>query len=472
LFFKREVGACTRKAEIKVVKFIKKIIAPCGTVFASIPRKSTQVFWKSSGFPVFNLNQGEMKMKKLTIAIALLAMSLGLQARAEESKAGGLEFSGFVDTVVGWQHDDAASFSPPGFPGSGQLGDFRGPNAPTRDTFNFYIDSIELDLNKSLGDRLRIRVDLDFGRVLSGSSRVTESPPVFVNFGNPFPNNFNLEQGYLTLGIPGNGELLFGRFNAPIGYYVVDRLDNPTISFSNIYNFVTPTNITGMKAYWAFGEHYDLNVYLVNQLSDCLFTTGCLSGPSIPGVSGDSAVPSWGMRFGFTWGEEGKKSTLGISYAGGPEQPGHNKFLTNIIDLDFAIKATENLLIAGEGIYYQQNLSPQQRAILGATAPNNKFAGGLLVLDYGLSDIWDLFFSYGYVNDFQGALTGLDQQIHNFVLGAGYQITDGAKLKLEFRTDLHLYSAAAAALGASTFGTNGDDTALSYGLAAEFAYRF
>lgn len=411
-------------------------------------------------------------MKKLTIMAGILALGLSFSAHAEESKAGGLEFSGNVDIVTGWQHDDGASYSPPGFPAGGQLLDFRGANTPNRDTFNFYIDQIELDLNKTFGDRIRIRADLDFGRVLSGSSRVTESPPVFPNVGNPFPNNFNLEQGYITVGIPGNGELLFGRFNAPVGYYLVDRADNVTISFSNIYNYVTPTNVTGMKAYWAFGDHFDWNVYVVNQLYDCLFTTGCLSGPSVKGVSGDSAVPSWGTRFGYNWGEEGKKSTIGLSYLGGPEQPGHNAHLTNIIDLDFAWRATEKFLVAGEAIYYQQNLSPQQRTVLGANAPNNKFWGGLLVLDYQLSDPWDLFFSYGYVHDFQGALTGIDQQIHNFVLGAGFNITDDAKMKVEYRLDLHQYSTFGAAVGASTFGTNGDKTALQNGLAAEFAYNF
>jgi len=419
-------------------------------------------------------------MKKIVLAAGLLAMSLSLPVHAEESKAGGLEFSGNVDVVTGWQHDDGASFSPtlavPGgfvaFPGTGLLGDFRGATAPHRDTFNFYIDQVELDLNKTFGDRIRLRVDLDFGRVLSGSTRVTESPPAFANFGNPFPNNFNLEQAYVTVGIPGNGELLFGRFNAPIGYYVVDRADNPTISFSNIYELVTPTNMTGMKAYWAFNDNFDLHVYLVNQLYDCLFTVGCLSGPSVPGVSGDSAVPSWGMRFGYNWGKDKTKSTVGISYAGGPEQPGHNKAITTILDLDFATHPTDKLLVAGEGIYYQQDLSNEQRAVLGANAPNNKFFGGLLVLDYTLSDLWDIDFSYGYVNDHQGALSGLVQQIHNFVIGAGYQITDDAKLKLEYRADLHLMSSASAALGASTFGTNGNTTALSNAIAAEFAYKF
>ena len=80
-------------------------------------------------------------MKKIVLAAGLLAMSLSLPVHAEESKAGGLEFSGNVDVVTGWQHDDGASFSPtlavPGgfvsFPGTGLLGDFRGANAPHRD---------------------------------------------------------------------------------------------------------------------------------------------------------------------------------------------------------------------------------------------------------------------------------------------------------------------------------------------------
>src|SRR5262249_1481428 len=183
-------------------------------------------------------------------------------------------------------------------------------------------------------------------------------------------------------------------------------------SFPNTYNFITPTNATGAKMYWAFGDHLDLNVYLVNQLFDCVIIgAACLSGPA---GTGDSAVPSWGMRLGYNFGAENKKSTVGISYEGVPEQAGNNAQIDTIVDLDFAIKPTENWLIAGEAVYAQRDNLP---TVLG---PNAKSMGAYFVLDYKLSDIWDVDFSYGYFHDFQGLYSGADQQIHNFLIGAGY----------------------------------------------------
>jgi len=399
-------------------------------------------------------------MKKLLLAVSLMAVGFSLPAHAEESKAGGLEFSGNASVLVGWQHDDGAALPTLG----GEFDVIRGLRAPHRDTFNFYLDQFELDLDKSFGEKIRLRADLDFGRALSGSIRSTEG------------SNFVVEQAYLTLGVLG-GEFAIGRFNAPVGYYVVDRAFNPTVSYSNIYLYVTPTDVTGAKMYWAFNDNIDLSVYIMNQMFDCLQIGGtCLVGPNTGPFTADSAVPSWGMRLGFNWGEEKTKSTVGISYMGGPEQ-GVNDSIDTLVDLDFAVKVSENFLVAGEGIYYQRD---NLRAFTGF--PNAKFAGGLLVLDYALSDVWDVFFSYGYVNDFSGRVTGADMQVHNFVIGAGYQITDGAKLKLEYRADLFDYAQVqgpTTALGGvsptapgGTSVTLADTLSLSNSIAAEFAYNF
>lgn len=413
-------------------------------------------------------------MKKLVasgLAYALTAFCLSAPTSAAESKAGGVEFSGNVDVVTGWQHDDGASTDGPtgAFPrqaggscsfgagglgcnaadgagsGSGQLGDFRGLARPSRDTFNFYLDQVELDIQKSFGENIRIRADLDFGRFLSGSGRNTQAG-----------SNFNLEQGYVTANIAmGNGmELLFGRFNAPIGLESVDRADNTAVSFSNVYRYLRPHNLTGVKLYYAFNATFDWSLYVVNNLADVISTT----------VGTDSAIPSYGTRFGFTWGGEGRENTIGLSYAGGPEQFGNNAHLTHILDLDFNFHIGEKITIAGEGIYRQDNVT-------GAFAgfPNSKGLGGFLILGFAPSDTWNLYFRYGYLHDINpmGAYTGLDQQIHDFSLGAGYRITDGAQLKFEYRLDLHNYSAATAAAL-----TGGDRSALQNAIAAEFAYNF
>ena len=232
-------------------------------------------------------------MKKTSIIALAAAVTLvgSMPAFAEKGSAGGLELSGHVDTLIGWQHDgkdysllpgqannginsvDSSGGIGLGTQGVGQLGDFREFTSGRRDTFNFYLDEVELDINKTFGENIRVRADLDFGRGLSGS-----------------PNgNFALEQGYVTANIPvGNGvELLVGRFNAPIGLESVDRIDNTALSFSNIYRFVRPQNVTGAKVYYQWSDNIDWHLYAVNNLWDS--------------IAGDTPVPSYGTRLGFNW---------------------------------------------------------------------------------------------------------------------------------------------------------------------------
>src|SRR4029450_11724181 len=174
------------------------------------------------------------KRAYFALAVAVAFLSAGsIHAAEKKSAAGGLEVSGNVDVVTGWQADTSnaggsisiINASDSAGSGEGQLGDFRGLATPNRDTFNFYLDQVELDINKTFGENIRVRTDLDFGRLLSGSGRNTAG------------TNFQLEQGYVTANIPvGNGvEFLIGRFNTPIGLEAVDRADNIALSFSNLY---------------------------------------------------------------------------------------------------------------------------------------------------------------------------------------------------------------------------------------------
>lgn len=407
-------------------------------------------------------------MKKALVLLTVLGSLGPLQsANAAESRAGGVEFSGNIDVVVGFQQDDGSALDPTGScaygigglgcnsvdtagSGSGQLGDFRGLAAPNRTTFNFYLDQVEIDLQKSFGENIRLRADLDFGRFLSGSR-----PNTGLN------SNFDIEQAYVTLNIPvSNGaELLFGRFNAPIGLESVDRPFNLAVSFSNIYRYLRPHNLTGMKFYLPFSDTFDWSVYVVNNLSDTIsFSSGT-----------DSAVPSYGTRFGLTWGSEGRESTVGISYAGGPEQFNTNANLTHIIDLDFMFYVSETISIGGEVIYRQDNLTPTFRAL--GFNNNSKAFGGFLLVGFAPSQTWDVWFRYEYLNDLDptAAYTGLKQQVHEFTLGAGYQITDGAKVKAEYRLDLHEFASNQVFIPGVVIA---DTSSISNGFAVELAYVF
>ncbi len=405
-------------------------------------------------------------MKKILFAFLVSSFLSVSVAQAGDSKAGGLELSGNIDVVTGWQHDGKNSA---GDSAGGQLGWFRGATAPGQDTFNFYVDQVELDLNKTFGENIRIRADLDFGRQLSGSGRNTNSAAPFAAAGF---SNFELEQGYVTANL-GGAEFLIGRFNAPIGYYVVDRGDNPTISFSENFNYLTPTNMTGAKIYYSFNSLVDWHVYVVNSLADSVAfgTTTQAGAPANPGglTNGAySAIPSYGMRLGFNWGADDTKSTFGISYAGGPERfgchagtTGCNRHLTHIVDLDWAVKFTPALLFAGEGTFRQDN---------AITGRDDKAFAAFALLNYDINSTWRVYGRFGWMQDKTGYYTGainpltgasLSQNIYDGAVGFGYQITEGAKLKVEYSPTIFTPRKAPRV-----------GTAWSNGFALEMAYNF
>jgi len=387
----------------------------------------------------------------LMAATTLMGVGVVQAEKGSKSAAGGLEIGGHLDAVVGWQHDgknargglntvnDADTSGRVGF---GQLGDFRGAASAKHDTFNFYLDSAEIDLAKSFGENIRIRADLDLGRTLSGTL-----------------NALNVEQAYATFNIPaGNGiEVAVGRFNLPIGIESVDRPDNVALSFSNIYRFVRPHSGTGAKLYYAFSDNVDLQIYAVNNLTDRI-TNGTVT---------DTAVPSAGARLGFNWGSEGKKSTLGISGFWGPEGiaagVSTNRHYTFGGDIDFTWNITDKFMLGLEGIYRQDNRGGACSPVASAqnTGKNCKAYAGQALLDYAFKDNLDGYLRYDYLHDIHGNYTGFDSQSHVFALGGGYQITDGVKVKAEYRLDMTLPAA-----------VHGTAKGISHGFALEFAYRF
>lgn len=402
-------------------------------------------------------------MKKL-LAIVMTFAVMGFAASAmAESTGGDFEITGHVNTGLGYQHMDSnagtvtgstranpgilwGEYIPSRFnaaTGGISLGD------PKGNVFEFFVDEIELDIAKSFGENIRLRADLDFGNLGVGSP---------VNNGAWGTGSFNVEQGYVTLNIPvGNGmEFLLGRFNAPIGFEAVDRNDNDTFSHSSIYQYgIRPRNLTGMKFYYAFSDMIDWHIYIVNNLRDA--------------IDGDrSNIPSFGTRVGFTWGEEGKQSTVGISGAAGPDIRDDSKWgdWSYLADVDFNIWASDSFAIGGEGIFRIDD-TPKNTL-------KGKYIGGILNLHYVFNDVWDGTLKYAYLLDKRGGANygnngvattvaghkTVDQnQIHQIGLAGQYHITDGAKMQLEYRLDW-------------TMPAGGRSKSITHGGVMSFAYEF
>lgn len=392
-------------------------------------------------------------MRKLLTVVAALAFIGGATvAQADEYVKGGFELSGHVNAGASYAHwgkatgGAALTVSGGGIANSG-IATFRGPQAELtplgavvtagHDSLLFFIDEAELDATKSFGENLRARFDLAFGRVASGSGF----------------NGVTLEQAYATANIPvGNGlEFLIGRFDAPIGFEGIERWDNTLFSHSIIFNALRPQELTGFKLYYPFSDMVDWHLYVVNNLRDT--------------IAGDTTIPSFGTRVGFNWGEEGKKSTIGISGASGPEvaQPTDKLDLWSFLgDLDWNVWVTDAFSVGGEGIFRMDNAS--------GTGTDGRYFGGQLNLNYVFNDVWDGTIRYAYAQ--QRAITtaaatgplaagglvsftnaGVKTQVHEFTLGGQYHIADGAKIQLEYRLDLVKPSAAGVSRGIAHGGT-------------------
>ncbi|MBI2339719.1 MAG: outer membrane beta-barrel protein [Deltaproteobacteria bacterium] len=364
---------------------------------------------------------------------------------APEPVAGGLEISGNVTIVSGYQHDDQDATGG----ALGGMGDVTFATAANADHFRFIVDQVEIDLQKSFGENIRLRADIDFVDFANTNTRVADA--------------YDLEQAYVTANLAaGNGiEFLIGKFNAPVGVESADRADNWFISYQFPYRFLTPTALIGAKLYYAFSDLIDLHYAVTNDLNANGF--------------GDSAIPASLFRLGFNWGEEGHESTVGISggfspesdaaIAGGASQNAHWDFFG---DLDALIAVSDTWTVAFEGVYRQSDN-------IVAASKNQKAIAGWIGTNWQINDAWDFSMRGGWmweINPITGsgasttggfwngtAATGHEGNTYSGQLGTGYMITDGAKMKLEYRFDFAAVAGPAA---------NSD----YHSLMAEFDYSF
>jgi hypothetical protein len=387
-------------------------------------------------------------MKKLLLT-GLLSASLassmafagGTAAPVQEAPAAaeGLEISGNVDVLAGYQHDSSNA----GGLGAGGLtqGDLGFGDSASSNHFRFLVDQVEIDLSKEFGENIRVRADIDASD-LTGSVRRGGDV-------------FEIEQAYVTwnLGAGNGAEWLVGKFNLPIGLEGVDRNENVFVTYTPGFQYLLPTNVIGTKIYWAFNDTWSLDIGAVNNLNGA--------------ITGNSAVPSGFLRVGANWGEEGNKSSVNIGGAIGPELNTFVNGTQNNSDLDYLgdiwgqVALSDTFDLGFEGTYRQTN---DPASVNDQTA----YAAQLFAV-WEASDLWNFQVRYAGLLEQDGAtgggasttgatFSGFEGMTHTGSLGATYSIADEAKVKLEYRFD---YASVAFAPNA-TYHTG----------VAEFAYSF
>ena len=388
---------------------------------------------------------------------------------------GGFEVSGNIVAGAGWQHHRVKGVTTstiardvngtiPGVIGAYSTATTINPE----DEFKIFLDQFELDLAKPFGENIRIRGDLDFG------SGTLNSGPRFVNGTGVGGQGSNIivEQAYAAANLAlGNGiEFLLGRFNAPIGFDKVDVIYNFTISRSEIYRALRPNTFTGAKAYYAFSDLVDWHVYASNNGSLAYDNGGLLPA----GGFQNTDIPAFGTRLGLNWGEEGKRSTVGLSGIEGQDHRNGKTHISFLGDIDWQWWIGDVFAFGGEGIYRQIDTT----SFVVGQRKNGKYYGGLANFHWLLSDVLNLNLRYAYTNDVNGpsnagvlvvpvtsttgtpsqSLTGARQQIHEAALDGQYSVAEGAYLRIE--------------LGYSYIAPQFNESQQIFGAAGVLAYEF
>ncbi len=283
-------------------------------------------------------------MRKLLIALILLCA-----ASAWALELPGVSASGFVDAAF---FNDANA--------NPDSGEFNG----------FSLDQVEVDLQRSLGEKGFVRADIEY-----------------VNGADPMNAIGYLEQGYMQYNFPINDkslEVMFGKFNAPIGYELLDPVDMFQYSHSEVFTYGLPTNLTGIKGYMSFTDQVDLHAYIVNGWDN---------------NSENNDAITFGGRLGI---KPIEKIGLGLSAILGPEAGGKDAKDRTVIDVDVTANVTEQLLLGGE-----LNIgSETEAAVVDNELVDAGWMGFLVMGHYDFNETFGLTGRLGSFSDDYGIRTG------------------------------------------------------------------
>lgn len=340
-------------------------------------------------------------MKNIKTIVAAITIIMGLAffvPVASFAADGGSEavFSGFVD----------ASF----------LSEERGNST-------FSLDQVEIDIEKKLSDKLSVRADINYlsgdaGTVTltgAGAATATTDALTFDNL---------VEQGYLTYNLPiGEGiALSVGKFNAPIGFELLDPVDMYQFSHALVFNFGLPTNLTGIMGSTTFTDMVDLSVYFVNGWDNNIDNNDTKTAGGRLGIT-----PIEGINIGFS-------VISGSNEASGVNSTNNNK---TVVDVDLTVSIVENLIIGAE-----YNSGKDEGASVLTVGGDAKWSAYLLMAHYDFTDRYGLTARYDYFDDEDGARLG------NTVMGVGvgntrtaytiaptFALGDSAVMLFEYRRD-------------------------------------
>jgi len=330
-----------------------------------------------------------------TLLFFALVTSAGFaEADGLKDKLDNFSISGFVDTS--WS----------------------GSNLNTPKTAGFGLDQVELDIEYDEGN-VGLRFDLNG----------------FPSAGGNVSQDGLFEQGYITYTVPSIGKdglkFTFGKFNAPIGWELLDAPDMYQFSHALVFNYGVPTNLTGAMLTAAYGI-VDATVYFTDGLDQ-----------NATQVSG---AKTFGGRLGLTPIEG---VNVGLSYIQDKNTNIVGSRALKVLDIDATVELVDHLLLGAE---YNETRSMQAIGV--------KTRAFMLVGHYDLSDMFGATIRYDYFN-FDRASGGRSYAYTGALTAA---LGGGLGALFEVRSDRN------SAIAADPNGTPGNTSITSYAL--EMTYGF
>lgn len=335
-------------------------------------------------------------MRRFAVMLVLALLAAATASAATEETAP-LAISGFVD----------ASYA-----GNPDLG-----------TDSFGLDQVELDLVRSLGERGGLRADLEW--VKSGDAW-----------------ELAVEQGYLDY-LPAFAPRLtftLGRFNAPLGFELLDAPDMFQYSHALVFTHCLPSNLTGAMLAAPLGARADLRAYVVNgwDRNDL----------------GEAGPKTVGGRLGFSFGDLGG---IGLAAINGSERLDSLAAVERrVVDCDLTLTPLPALRLGGE-----LNLGRAEQDGVEAT-----WTGFLAMLHYDFTPVLGLTLRYDWLDDADGYLFGgpEPQTRSAYAVAPTFALGEGMGALIELRIDRSSEEV--------FLDGDGEPSDATLGLAFEMTYRF
>jgi hypothetical protein len=298
-------------------------------------------------------------------------MGVFFSAGAGTAVAGDLEISGFVDASYSDTEDSVSSFG---------------------------IDQVEIDFEKKLDDKLSLRADIEYVKGATGS---------FDDI---------VEQGYITyaLDVANGVDITVGKFNAPIGFELLDPPDMYQFSHALVFDHGLPTNLTGVMGGYKVNDQVDVALYVVNGWDNNAENN---NSKTIGGRIGVAAMEGVALGFSYITGSE-------VANTGD---------VRSVFDIDATITLVDNLIIGVEYNSGEEDNAPNTAA--GKT--DSEWTAFMLMGHYDFNDIYGLTVRYDFFDDEGGArLTTTDtlaEEQTAITIAPTFVLGENAGMLIEYR---------------------------------------